>query len=150
MNIKEKLESDLKEALRSNDDFKKGTIRMALSSIKFVEKEGKKELGDAELAAAIQKEIKSRKESIADAEKANRPETIEILKTEIQFLEKYLPEQMSVDDLEKIIAIAIQETGAAVPSDMGKVMKVVMGKVQGRAPADQISQLVRQQLLKQG
>jgi uncharacterized protein len=148
MNIKEQLENDLKEALRSNDEFKKGIIRMALSSIKFVEKENQKQLGDPELVGIMQKEIKSRKESIVDAEKANRPETIAVLKTEIDFLQKYLPEQMSAAELNEIVSAAIKETNAALPSDMGKVMKIVMPKVQGRAPADQVSQAVKQQLQK--
>ncbi|MHC1784794.1 MAG: GatB/YqeY domain-containing protein [Anaerolineaceae bacterium] len=150
MNIKEQLENELKEALRSNDEFKKGIIRMALSSIKFMEKENRKELTDIELVAIIQKEIKSRKESIADAEKANRTETIVILKSEITVLEKYLPEQMSEAELEQIITSAINEANASSPTDIGKVMKIVMPKVQGKAPADQVSLNVRQQLQKLG
>lgn len=150
MNIKEMLENDLKDALRNNDEFNKGIIRMALSSIKFLEKEQKKELNDVELVAIIQKEIKSRKESIADAEKANRPETISVLQSEAGFLEKYLPEQISGSELDAIIAAAIGETMASLPGDMGKVMKIVIPKIQGRAAADVVSQRVRQMLQSQG
>lgn len=148
MTIKEQLENDLKEALRSNDEFKKGIIRMALSSIKFVEKENKTPLTDAGTISIIQKEIKSRKELISDAEKANRPETITHLKSEISFLEKYLPEQMPEAELHQLIMNAIKETNAATPNDIGKVMKIVIPQVQGRAPADQVSQAVRQLLQK--
>jgi uncharacterized protein YqeY len=150
MNIKEALENDLKEALRKNDEFNKGIIRMALSSIKFLEKEQKKELIDAELVAVIQKEIKSRRESIADAEKANRPETISVLKSEVSFLEKYLPEQLSESELDAIISAAIGESAASSPGDIGKVMKIVMPKIQGRAAADVVSLRVRQLLQNQG
>ncbi len=150
MNIKESLENDLKEALRNNNEFKKGIIRMALSSIKFLEKEQQKVLSDTELAAVMQKEIKSRRESIADAEKANRPDTISGLNSEISILEKYLPEQMSESELDKLIASAVGESNASTPADIGKVMKIVMPKIQGRAAADIVSQRVRQQLQNQG
>ncbi len=148
MTIKEQLENDLREALRSNDEFKKGIIRMALASIKYVEKENKSPLSDPGLISIIQKEIKGRKESIQDAEKANRPETINSLKAEISFLEKYLPEQIPVAELHQIIVTAIKEANASNPSDIGKVMKIVIPQVQGRAPADQVSQIVRQILQK--
>jgi hypothetical protein len=150
MNIKILLENDLKEALRKNDEFNKGIIRMALSSIKFLEKEQQKELSDAELIAVMQKEIKSRRESIADAEKANRPNTISVLNSEISILEKYLPKQMSESELDALIVSAVSESNATTPADIGKVMKIVMPKIQGRAAADIVSQRVRQQLQNQG
>lgn len=148
MTLKERLENDLTEALRKNDEFSKGIIRMALSSIKFVEKENKAPLTEVGAISIIQKEIKSRKESISDAEKANRPETITLLKSEISFLEKYLPEQMPETELHQLILSAIKETNASTPNDIGKVMKIVIPQVQGRAPADQVSQVVRQLLQK--
>lgn len=148
MELKLKLENDLKDAMRSGDEVRKNSIRMVIAAIKLAQVEKGGQLDDPTILSLVQKEIKSRKESIADAEKANRPDLIAAAKAEIAVLEVYLPAQMSTDELSALVTSAIAETGASLPSDMGKVMKVIMPKVQGRAPNDQVSLLVRQMLEK--
>lgn len=145
MDIKSRLEEDLKDAMRSNDAVRKTSIRSVLAAIQLaqVEKEKGTVLDDPAVLALVQKEIKSRRESIADAEKAHRPDLISANEAEIKVLEVYLPKQLSKEELTDLIKQAILETGAAAPSDLGKVMKVVIPKVQGRAANDQISSTAR-------
>jgi len=146
MDLKMKLENDLKDAMRSGDDVKKSSIRMVIAAIKLAQVEKGNTLDDPAILAIIQKEIKSRKEAIMDAEKANRPDLVAESKAEITILEEYLPEQMTAGELETLAKVAIHEIGAATPADMGKVMKVLLPRVQGRAANDIVSRLVRQLL----
>lgn len=146
MNIKSQLETALKDAMRSNDDVARRTIRMALSSIKLAEVEKGKALEDAELASILQKEIKSRREAIQDGEKAARPDLVEAATADITVIEKFLPKAMEPAELERITREVIAEVGATGMTDMGKVMKILLPKLEGRAPNDQVSQLVRQLL----
>jgi uncharacterized protein YqeY len=146
MNIKSDLENALKDAMRSNDEVARRTIRMALSAIKLAEVEKGSALEDADLAAILQKEVKSRKEAIAEAEKANRPDLLDAARADIAVLEKFLPKAMDPAELETLTRKVIAEVGATGMTDMGKVMKALLPKVQGRASNDQVSQLVRQLL----
>ena len=148
MTIKEALDSTLKESLKSGDNATKTTVRMALAAIKQIEVDKRITLDDAGVIPVLQKEVKNRLESIADAEKAGRPETITALENEIAIIEKFLPKEMDASDLKAIVEKAIAETGAAAPSDMGKVMKLVVPQVQGRASGDTISRTVRELLAK--
>lgn len=144
MDLKTRLESDLKDAMRAGNDLNKQVIRMVLAAMKLAAAEKNAVvIDDSVMVGIIQKEIKSRKESIADATKANRKDLADGYEQEISVLETYLPKQLSHDDLEKIIKTAIAETGASLPSDMGKVMKLVIPQIQGRAANDQVSSLVR-------
>lgn len=148
MELKNWLEEDLKAAMRANDSVRKTAIRSALAAIKMaqVEKDKNTVLDDAAVLALVQKEIKARRESIADAQKANRPDLISGYEAEAKVLEEYLPKQLSADELTDLVRQAIQEVGAVAPSDLGKVMKVVIPRVQGRAPNDQISATARKLL----
>jgi uncharacterized protein len=144
MDLKTRLEEDLKDALRKGEETRKITIRDVLAAIKMAQVEkGKPVVDDNGIIVLIQKEVKSRKESIADAEKANRPDLITKFQAEIKVLEAYLPQQLSKEDLSELVRKAIEETGAKSQSDMGKVMKIVIPQVQGRAANDQISAAVR-------
>ncbi len=144
MDLRTRLESDLKDAMRSGNDLNKQVIRMVLAAMKLAAAEKNAiAIDDTIMLSIIQKEIKSRKESIADATKANRKDLVDDYQKEISVLETYLPKQLSHDELEKIVKSAIAETGAALPSDMGKVMKIVVPQIQGRAANDQVSTLVR-------
>ncbi|HNO93359.1 MAG TPA: GatB/YqeY domain-containing protein, partial [Anaerolineales bacterium] len=96
----------------------------------------------------IQKEVKNRREALEEAKKANRSDLIADNEAEIKVLEEFLPKAMSADELRALVQAAITETGAAAPSDMGKVMKIVMPKVAGRAPNDAISSMVKELLNK--
>ena len=144
MDIKTKLNDSVKDAMRTNDEVRKRTLRMALAAIKQVEVDKRVVLDDMAVIALIQKEIKNRREALDEAKKANRPDLIEANEAEIKVLEVFLPQAMPAEELRALVQAAI----AAQPSDMGKVMKIVMGQVAGRAPNDMISQLVRELLQK--
>jgi uncharacterized protein len=146
MTIKSDLESSLKDAMRAGDDARKRTIRMALSSIRLSEVEKGGPLDDAGTMAVLQKEVKSRQESIVDAQRANRPELAAASQEEIAILEGYLPQPFSPSELDALVRQAISESGAASPTDMGKVMKLLTPRLQGRATGAQASQAVRQVL----
>ena len=146
MNIKTQLNESMKDAMKSGDEVRKRTVRMALAAVKQAEVDKRIELDDMAVIALIQKEVKNRRESLEEAKKANRDDLIADNEAEIKVLEVFLPKAMPAEELRTIVQAAITETGAAAPSDMGKVMKVVMAKVAGRAPNDMISAAVRELL----
>ena len=148
MELKQQLENALRQAMRSNNDLRKQTIRMALAAIKFAEIEKGKSVDEDGISAILQKEIKSRREAIQDAEKANRLDLIESGKAEISVLESFLPKQLSDPEIQALVETAITETQANGISDMGKVMKVLVPRLQGHAPGDRVSLIVRQILQK--
>jgi len=148
MSIKTQLNDSLKDAMKSGDDVRKRTVRMALASIKQVEVDKRVELDDAAVTSILQKEVKNRRESLEEARTANRADLIESNEAEIRVLEAFLPKAMPAEELRAIVQAAITETGASSPADMGKVMKVVIPKVAGRAPNDMISATVRELLQK--
>ena len=138
----------MKEAMKSGDEVRKRTIRMALAAVKQAEVDKRIELDDAAIMALLQKEIKNRRESLEEAKKANRPDLIEANEAEIKVLEVFLPKAMPTEELRALVQAAIAETGAAGPTDMGKVMKLVMPRVAGRAPNDMVSATVKELLQK--
>jgi uncharacterized protein YqeY len=144
MDLKTQLETSLKESLRSGNDIQKQTIRMVLAAIKFAEIEDQKCVDDSGIMAILQKEIKSRRESIQDATKANRPDLIERSSSEIKVLEAYLPTQLTDDEIRTMAEKVIAETKALGMTDFGKVMKVLVPQLQGRAAGDRVSQILRQ------
>lgn len=146
METRQKLEAALKEAMRSGDDLRKQNVRMVLSAIKLSEVEKGAPLDEAAVIAMVQKELKSRQEANQEALKAHRPDLVERTQADMAFLETFLPRQLSEEELSALVKEAIAETGAASPADMGRVMKAVMPKVQGRAAGDQVSQAVRKHL----
>jgi uncharacterized protein len=148
MDTKTQLEIALKESLRSGDEIRKRTVRMAMAAIKQIEIDKRISLDEQAVLAILQKEVKTRRESIEESQKANRPDLIADLEAEIVVLTAFLPKAMSSDDLNKLVSEAIVEVGATGPTDMGKVMKALLPKVAGRAPNDQVSAAVRQLLPK--
>ena len=148
MDIKTQLNESVKDAMKSGDEVRKRTLRMALAAIKQVEVDKRTALDDAAVISLLQKEIKNRREAIEEAKKANRSDLIEGNEAEIKVLEVFLPQAMPAEELRALVQAAIAETGASVPSDMGKVMKIVMPKVAGRAPNDMISSAVKEMLTK--
>ena len=149
MDLRGRLESELHTAMRENDEIGKNTIRMVLSSLKLGEVEKGHAFSDDEILGVIQKELKIRSESMEEYSRGGRPDLVEKTRREVAVLEKFLPVQMNDEELSSIIIAAIQATGARLPSDMGKVMKVVLPQVQGKAPADRVSKLVRAMLVKE-
>ena len=143
METQKRIENDFKIAFKSEDEVAKRTLRMVLTSIKLAEVDKGGELSEEEIIAILQKEIKSLRESISDAEKAGREDLIAETEPEIQVLEKYTPQQLNDEELDKLAVEVIAEVGANSPNDMGKVMKVLMPKIQGRAEGAKVSTAVR-------
>ncbi len=148
MDIKTKLNEAMKDAMKSGDEVRKRMTRTVLAAIKQVEVDKRITLDDMAVMALIQKEIKNCRETIEDAKKANRPDMIEANEAEIKILQDFLPQAMPAEELRALVQSAIVETSAAAPSDMGKVMKIVVPKVAGRAPNDMISATVKELLAK--
>jgi len=146
MNIKEQLINDLKSAMKQQDKIRMKVIRMVLSSIKLAEVEKGEELDSLRLLAILQKEVKTREETIAEAEKAGRPEMISELEQEIDVIKEYLPKEMDDDELETIIDQVISELNANSIKQMGQVIKEVISRVAGRAANDRISMIVKTRL----
>jgi uncharacterized protein len=146
MSAKSQLENALKDAMRSGDDLRKRTLRMAISAIRLAEIDKGVALDDAAVLSLLQKEIKSRQESIEDAQRANRPDLEEASQAEIAVLQEFLPRQLSPEELEALAREAIADVGATNVREMGQVMKVLVPRLQGRAPGDQASQVVRRLL----
>lgn len=144
MSMQNKLNEALKGAMRSGDSARKNTLRLALTAIKLAEVEKKSALDDAAILGILQKEVKARKEAAADAQHAGRDDLVAKAEAEIAILEEFLPQALSREELETLIQETIAQVGAASPGDMGKVMKAVMPRVQGRAEGGEVSQLVRQ------
>jgi uncharacterized protein YqeY len=146
MTLKNTLTTAMQDAIKAKDDTRKIPLRLVIAAIKEAEIDKQEELNDEDILRLVQKEVKSRLESIADAEKAGREDLIATAKAEMAVLQEYLPQPLSPEELEELVKEAIAEQGATSMADMGKVMKAAMAKVQGRADGGQISQLVRQLL----
>ena len=146
MDIKSQLNEAMKDAMRSGDVVRKNTVRMVLAAIKQAEVDGQTTLDELAVIGILQKEIKNRKEAIEEAKKADRDDLIKDNEAEIAVLEVFLPEAMSADELRELVSVAITETGAASMADMGRVMKVALEKVAGRAPGGEVSAIVKEQL----
>ncbi|MBL6961697.1 MAG: GatB/YqeY domain-containing protein [Anaerolineales bacterium] len=146
MDTKTQLNNAMKDALRARDKVAKRTLTMVRAAIQQAEKDRREELDEAAVLAILQKELKSRQETIAEAKKAGREDLIADTEAEIVVLKIYLPEAMSAEDLESLAAEVIAEVGASVQADMGKVMKVLIPRVAGRAPGGDISRVVRELL----
>lgn len=146
MNTRNQIETDFQLAMRSGDELRKRTLRLVLSAIKLLEIDKGDELDEGEILAAIEKEIKSYRESIADAERADRPDLVTEAEEEIKVLEVYLPQPLTQEEIEALAAQAILDVGAKSPKEIGMVMKVLMPQVKGRADGSQVSQIVRQLL----
>jgi uncharacterized protein YqeY len=148
MTLKTQLNESVKDAMKSGDEVRKRTLRMALAAIKQVEVDKRTELEDPAVISLLQKEVKNRREAAEEAKKANRADLVEANEAEINVLQAFLPKAMPAEELRALVQAAIAETGASTPADMGKVMKVVMPKVAGRAPNDMVSAAVRELLQK--
>ena len=148
--LQEQLKGDLKGAMKSKDELTLSVLRLLLSAVSNKEismrKEGKAELKDGEVMAVIKSEVKKRKDAIEDYIKGGRQELADKEVEEIKILEKYLPEQMSDEELEKIVRDVIAEMGEVGMSDFGKAMGAIMGKTRGQADGSKVSELVKKVL----
>ena len=149
MTFQERLDSDLKEAMRAKDATTVGVLRMLKSALKYtaIEKSGAEaELSDAEAAQVIRKQAKQRQDSIESFEKGGRAELAAKEKKELSILQSYLPQPMTGDELSKVVRETIAEIGATSKAQMGAVMKALQAKVAGRADGKTLSQEVTRQL----
>jgi hypothetical protein len=154
--LKQQIQNDTTVALKSQDSFVAGTLRMVLAAVltkekdkKFKEKiEGDVILSDDEIIEVITSEIKKRRDAIALYNQGNRPELAKKEEDEIKVLQKYLPEQLSQDDIKKLVAESIAKVGASQMKDMGKVMADLNPKVKGRAEGSIVSGIVKELLSK--
>ncbi len=148
MELKVRIQEDMKTAMKAQDAIKVGALRMLISEIKKREIDKRAPLEEAEIHKTIGTMIKQRHESIEAFEKGGRSDLVAKEKAEIIPLQVYLPQQLSREEVEAIVAAAIQETGAAVPADIGKVMKAVLAKTAGRADGKLINEIARTKLAK--
>ncbi len=146
MNFQEFLHAAMKE----HEEVKKRVLRMLMSASKLMEVSKGSKLDLTEIQALIQKEIKTRIETIADAEKANRADIIAETRAEIDYLETFLPKQLSDGELEELVKRVISQEGAVSIKDMGKVMKALIPLLSGRATSQRASQTVKALLDKPG
>src|SRR3990167_1195245 len=146
-NLLNKLNQDLVEAQKAQDELRVSTLRFLLSAVKNAQIAKGKELTDDEVTVQIQKDAKKHKESIDAFEKANRKELAQKETKELAVLNAYLPKQMNEDEIKKIVEEVISQTGASSMSDLGRVMGQVMAKVGGQADGAMVSQIVREKLL---
>lgn len=145
MSLREILQTDMKHAMkdRENGKLQLTVLRMVWVAIRNKEIDEKTELKDDAVMAVIMKEIKQREDTIQEIKDANRPEMVEKNEQEIAILKKYLPQQLSDDELKEIVQAAIAKTGAKSMKDMGKVMGTVMAQTQGRASGQRVNAIVK-------
>lgn len=143
MSLKEQLLEDMKVAMRQKDAVSKNAIQMARAAILQNEKDNRITLDDDGIIDVIAKEVKKRRDVLPDYEKSGRQDLADELKAEINALMKYLPRQLTEEELEAIVRQTVDETGASSPRDMGKVMQAVMPKVKGRADGKVVSAIVK-------
>jgi uncharacterized protein YqeY len=143
MALQERIQQELKAAMLAKDADTVGTLRLLKSAIGYAQIERKTDaLSDAEVVSLIQKEIKKRRDSIEQFQSGGRPELAAKESAEISVLEKFLPKALSSDELDQMIRIVIQETGATSKKEMGAVIKAVQAKAAGRADGKTISGMV--------
>lgn len=149
MTLKEKIVSDLKDAMRAGEATRRDTLRLLDSAIKNTEIEKKKRetgLSDEEVLEVIGKAVKQRQDSIRQFEEGGRPELAEKEKIELEILMPYLPAQLSENEIRIIVKDVIAETGATSPADLGKIMGQIMAKVKGKADGNVVRALAQEEL----
>jgi uncharacterized protein len=146
MQLRERLQSDMKEAMKSRDALRLSVIRMVLSSVKNREIELRHELGDAEITETISTLCKQRRESIRLFKEAGRQELVDKEEAELALMMSFLPQQLTRDEIIALVDKAIAETSASSGKDMGKVMKALVPTVSGRADGKLVSEIVKEKL----
>lgn len=143
MKLKEKIDADIKKAMKDKDQEKLSTLRMLKADIEAKSIENnRKELTDEDIVKLVRTQIRKHKESVEQFTKGGRAELAEKEKRETKILASYMPEELSTEELKKIVQEVISEAGATSKADMGKVMKLAMGKVKGKADGKAVSQVV--------
>jgi uncharacterized protein len=147
MSLLKQIDQDLVKALKSGDRLAADTLRGLKSDIKYFQLEKRAdELSDEDIVGVISSSAKRRRDSIEQFKAGGRQDLVDKESRELEIVQQYLPQQLSEDDIEKIVKEAIEETEAQSPSDMGKVMKIVMPKVKGRADGKLVQKIVNRSL----
>lgn len=148
MSLKDRLAEDMKAAMKAKDAGKVrlSVIRMARAAIKNAEIDKKKDFGDPEVIEILAKEVKMRRDAIAEFEKADRRDQVETLNQEIAILMEYLPQQLTEEEIRQLAREVIAQVGAQGPKDLGKVMGAITPKTKGRADGKLVNQIVRELL----
>ncbi|MBE3554617.1 MAG: GatB/YqeY domain-containing protein [Thermicanus sp.] len=146
MPIMERLNQDLKEAMKDKDSFRLSVIRMLKSSLKNEEINRSKSLSEEEELSVLTRELKMRLDSLQEFERAGRKDLIDKAQREIAIVKSYLPEELSEEELRQMIQEVISQVGATSKKEMGKVMANLMPKVTGRADGKRVNQLVQEYL----
>ncbi|MGB9661543.1 MAG: GatB/YqeY domain-containing protein [Moorellaceae bacterium] len=144
--MKDRLTSDMKEALKSQDKIRLQTIRMVLAGIKNAEIDKQRPLNEEEIVNLIQREIKIRREALEQFARGGREDLVRQTEAEIRVLEGYLPQQLGEEELTSLIRETIEELGAKSGKDVGKVMAALMPKIRGKADGRKANEIVRQLL----
>lgn len=144
--LKEKLLNDMKESMKNKETIRKNVIQMIRAGILQIEKDNNKEVNDEEIIQIIAKEAKKRKDALADYEKSGREDLINQIKEEIKIIEEYLPEQLSIEEIEKIVSEIITNIGATSMKDMGAVMKEAKAKIGASSDGKTINEVVKRLL----
>jgi len=144
--IKEKIQEDMKAAMRGHEKERLATIRLILSALKQREVDERITLSDDQIIVTLDKMLKQRRQSIEEFQKGNRPDLVQKEVDEIAIIQCYMPAQLDLNEIKTLIQTAIQETGASSARDMGKVMAALKPQVQGRADMVMISTLVKEHL----
>ncbi len=145
--LAERIDADMKDAMRAKDAARLSTLRMLKSAIEYYKMEKKQEqLADADITAVIKKQIKQRQDSIEGFTKGGRTELVAKEEAELKVLKTYLPAELSPAQVEEVVVATIAEVGATTKADMGKVMKAVQAKLAGRADGRLVSQIVGSKL----
>jgi uncharacterized protein YqeY len=148
MSLKLQLETDMKNAMREGDKPKRDALRMLLAAIKQEEVDSRTNLDDEGVTTILSRQVKQRRESIVDYEKAGQPDQVATEQYEMALIESYLPQMMSQEEIEPIVAQIIADLGVTDVKGVGQVMGKVMAELQGKADGRLVSQIVRQQLQK--
>ena len=146
MSLKEKLQEDLKSSMKNKDTVKKSVVTLIRASIKQYEVDNRVELEDDAIIDLIAKQLKQRRDSLVEFEKANRDDLVSETEAEIEVLKEYLPQQLSEEELNEIVKATISEVGATSMKDMGKIMAAIKPKTKGRADGKLINELVKNNL----
>jgi len=143
MSLKEQLQHDLQDAMRARDEQRKLALRMALTAVQLAEVEQRGELDDAAIVEVIRKEVRRREDALEMVRQSGRADMVAEDEAQVAILRSYLPQLLTAEELTVIAREVIAEAQAASPADMGKVMKLLMPRVQGKADGRMVSQVVR-------
>jgi uncharacterized protein len=146
VSLLERLNSDIKQAMKNKEKDKLSVIRMIKSAIQHESIKFGHDLSEDEEITVLSREVKQRRDSLHEFEKAGRNDLVEKVRTELKYVELYMPKQLTEEEVSEIVKQAMAETGASTKADMGKVMSAVMPKVKGKADGSLVNKLVQQHL----